>query len=186
MPHYGKETGLIHSNILFRILFINFILLLFVSFSFLKNNIYWNYGTDLFEGKESVIDGATQRAHDLRTLWFRHWSKQPREHANLISDLPFRRRRERPREPANLIADFCSDAEDEIQESSHTIADCCFDAEVNNQESSQTRSRTVVSMLIAEFLFQSAKPRRATKEGQWVLRTPPHIRTLVFLCSAWF
>ena len=28
----------------------------------------------------------------------------------------------------------------------------------------------------------SAKPRRATKEGQWVLRTPLHIRTLVFLC----
>ena len=31
-----------------------------------------------------------------------------------------------------------------------------------------------------------AKPRRATKEGQWVLRTTLHIRTLVFLCSAWF
>ena len=33
---------------------------------------------------------------------------------------------------------------------------------------------------------ESAQPRRATKEGQWVLRTPLHIRTLVFLCSAWF
>ena len=32
----------------------------------------------------------------------------------------------------------------------------------------------------------SAKPRRATKGGQWVLRTPLRIRTLVFLCSAWF
>ena len=32
----------------------------------------------------------------------------------------------------------------------------------------------------------SAKPRRATKEGQWVLRTPLHMRALVFLCSAWF
>ena len=33
---------------------------------------------------------------------------------------------------------------------------------------------------------ESAQPRRATKEGQWVLRTPLHIRTLVFLYSAWF
>ena len=32
----------------------------------------------------------------------------------------------------------------------------------------------------------SAKPRRATNEGQWVLRTPLHIRTIVFLPSAWF
>ena len=32
----------------------------------------------------------------------------------------------------------------------------------------------------------SAKSRRATKEGQWVLRTPLHIRTLVCLCSAGF
>ena len=30
----------------------------------------------------------------------------------------------------------------------------------------------------------SAKPRRATKEGQWVLRTHLHIRTLVFLRPA--
>ena len=28
--------------------------------------------------------------------------------------------------------------------------------------------------------YSSAKPRRATKEGQWVLRGPLHIRTLVF------
>ena len=33
-------------------------------------------------------------------------------------------------------------------------------------------------------LKQSAKPRRATKEGQRVLRTPLHIRTLGFLYSA--
>ena len=32
----------------------------------------------------------------------------------------------------------------------------------------------------------SAKPGRATKEGQWVLRTPMHIRAMVFVCSAWF
>ena len=29
----------------------------------------------------------------------------------------------------------------------------------------------------------SVKPRMATKEGQWVLRTTLHIRTRVFLCS---
>ena len=33
---------------------------------------------------------------------------------------------------------------------------------------------------------ERAKPRRATKEGQWILRAPLHIRTLVVLCSAWF
>ena len=38
-------------------------------------------------------------------------------------------------------------------------------------------------------IWESAKPRRATKEGQGVLRTPLHIRTLVIhdtisvLCS---
>ena len=31
----------------------------------------------------------------------------------------------------------------------------------------------------------SAKSRRATKEGKGVLRTPLHVRTLVFLRSAW-
>ena len=37
------------------------------------------------------------------------------------------------------------------------------------------------------YIYISAEPRRATKEGQRVLRTPPpHIRTLAFLCSAWF
>ena len=35
-------------------------------------------------------------------------------------------------------------------------------------------------------LSLSAKPRRARKEGQWVLSTPLHTRALVFLCSAWF
>ena len=35
-------------------------------------------------------------------------------------------------------------------------------------------------------LCPSAKLCRAAKEGQWVLRTSLHIRTLVFLCSAWF
>ena len=32
----------------------------------------------------------------------------------------------------------------------------------------------------------TAAGRRATKEGQWVLRTLLHIRALVFLRSAWF
>ena len=32
----------------------------------------------------------------------------------------------------------------------------------------------------------SAKPRRGTKEGQWLPRTPLHIIIFIFLCSAWF
>ena len=32
----------------------------------------------------------------------------------------------------------------------------------------------------------SASFGEAAKEGQWVLRTPLHVRTLAFLCSAWF
>ena len=44
----------------------------------------------------------------------------------------------------------------------------------------------VIVIVIVIVIVLSAEPRRATKEGQRVLRTPLHIRTLVSLCSAWF
>ena len=61
---------------------------------------------------------------------------------------------------------------------------------VNDPRHHGSKSPGLPEKKIAARLFScpdQPQPRRATEERQWVLRTPLHIiRTLVFLCSAWF